>query len=255
MAQKTIYEVEEIGKVVDYMKTAKTITDITENSGILTIYSNTLILLHETKDIYLTAGMIVTINSIDYSVLSVNLTSKTFTITKVVDLFHMTTDPIPVKVLDATSWKLAINYLYGSRIEINSILQNIGKGANKQATKFPLIWVFVNNEEDVNPRENIDIATTVKMAFVYNTDKGYKANDRLTYVFKPVLTPLLYLFLETMQSCYFANVFNFQSRKNYPFKRWYRYFYGSSDKNASVLDASTDAIELSIDIEFFKQYD
>jgi hypothetical protein len=48
---------------------------------------------------------------------------------------------------------------------------------------------------------------------------------------------------------------NYQTHKNYNFKRYYRYFYGSSDKNASVLDACTDAIEISLDVDFRKQYE
>jgi hypothetical protein len=250
MAQKVIYEVEEIGKVINYMRTEKNIINITEASGIYTIYSDSLILLRENENIYLQAGQIITINSEDYKVLTVNLNTKTFTITKDVALFHMSGQN---KVLDATKWKLTVNYLYGSRIEINSIIQNIGKGSDKLATKFPLIWMFVNNKEEINPRENIDISTNSKFALVHNTDKNYKASDRLTNVFKPILDPLWLLFKKTMESTYFSSVFNFQTYE-YPYEKYYRYFYGSSDKNEGVLDSPTDAIEIGLDLEFRKQY-
>ena len=224
MAQKVIYEVEEIEKVVNFMKTEKNITNITENSGIYTIYSDSLILLRENENIYLSTGQIITINGIDYKTLSVNLNAKTFTITKEVALFHMSTDPIPVKVLDATKWKLTINYLYGSRIEINQRLKAIGQGADKYATKFPLIWQFINNDQSINEHENIDIKTECKFAIVNSTDKNYLAPQRKDYNFKPIIDPLLIVFKKTLESCYFNKTFFFEDRKNYNYHKYYRYF-------------------------------
>lgn len=255
MGQKTIYEVEEVEKVITLMRTEKNITNITENSGIYTIYSDSLILLREVENIYLKAGQIITINGIDYNVLTVNLNTKSFTITKYVALFHMTADLEPIKVLDATKWKLTVNYLYGSRIEINAILKAIGQGSDKLATKFPLIWMFINNDQSINERENIDIKTECKFSVINATDKNYLAPQRKDYNFKPIIDPLLALFKKTMESCYFSTVFNFETQKNYNYHKYYRYFYGSSDKNESVLDSPTDAIEISLNIDFRKQYD
>ncbi len=254
MAQKVIYEVEEIEKVVNFMKTEKNITNITENAGIYTIYSDSLILLKDIENIYLKAGQIITINGIDYSVLSVNLNQKTFTITKDVELFHMTTDVVPVKVLDATKWKLTVNYLYGTRNEINSRLKSIAQGSDKLATRFPLIWQFVNNDQKINSSQQTDIKTECKFAIVNSTDKNYLAPQRKELNFKPIIDPLLLLFKKTLESCYFNKVFFFENRKNDEYDKWYRYFYGSSDKNENVLDCPTDAIEISLNVEFLKQY-
>lgn len=252
MAQKTIYDVEQIGAIITYMKAQKNITDITENAGISTITTNTLVLLTSFKVFYLAVGQIVTINSINYPVLSVNSKNKTFTIAGT-GLYHMSTDPIPVKVLDATKWNLAINYLYGSRQEINEILVNASKDPAQKLIRFPLIWLFVNNDKKMNTWDNIDFDTNLKFAIVHLTKKEYKADDRLTYVFKPVLQPLWELFLATMTSPYFTYMLHFETF-DFKYDKYDRYFYGSSDKNAMVLDSATDAIEISIDLQFKKQY-
>lgn len=254
MANKLIYEVEEIEKVVNFMKTEKTITDIVENSGIYTITSNTLVLLRETEIIYLQVGQIVTIDNINYKVLTVNLTLKTFTITKGVTLYHMSTDLIPVKVLDVTKWNLSVNYMYGSRIEINQRLENAKDDPDQKLTRFPLIWHFINNKQDDNPSQGVDIKTTIEFAFVNLTEKTYTTIQRKNYNFKPIIDPLLILFKETLQSCYFNKVFYFEDRKTFEHGKWYRYFYGSSDKNVPVLDAATDAIEVSFDLQFLQQF-
>src|SRR3972149_9952114 len=119
MTRKTpIYEPDEIKAVFTFLKTEKTITNITESSGISTIYSDSLVLLNEKEPIYLQAGQIVTLDGINYQVLTVNLKTNIFTITAT-GLYHMSTDPIPVNVLDVTKWNLSVNFKFGSRIEIN----------------------------------------------------------------------------------------------------------------------------------------
>src|SRR5574343_1192946 len=109
--KEDIYEADEIEAVFTFLKTEKTISNITESSGVSTIYSNTLVLLDIVDKIYLQNGMIVTLNKINYQVSNVDLTAKTFKITAL-GLYHMSTDPIPVKVLDVTKWNLAIDFKF-----------------------------------------------------------------------------------------------------------------------------------------------
>jgi len=79
------------------------------------------------------------------------------------------------------------------------------------------------------------------------------ADYRKENIFKKVLVPLERLFLEAIQSPYFSGVFNWEYEKlNY--SDYFRYFYGSSDKNQMVLDAPTDAIEIDLDVIFQNQY-
>lgn len=246
-----IYEPDEIKAVFDFLKTAKTISDITESSGVSTIYTNSLVLLALSYNIYLTDGMYVTINNVNYQVDNVNLSAKTFTIVAT-GLFHMSTDLIPVKILDATSWKLGIDFKFGSRKEINQLLANEISDETKKNQRFPLAWLFINESRNHDSLD-YDFKTSIKLAFVHLSNMVDTAENRKEKVFKPVLTPLKTLFLEAIQSSYFTRVFNWEYTKlNY--SEYYRYFYGSSDKNQMVFDAPTDAIEIDLDVIFENQY-
>jgi len=252
MTRKTpIYEPDEIKAVFTFLKTEKTITNITESSGISTIYSDSLVLLNEKEPIYLQAGQIVTLDGINYQVLTVNLKTNIFTITAT-GLYHMSTDPIPVKVLDVTKWNLAVNFKFGSRIEINELLALEANNPDAKLQRFPLVWLFINDTRE-HDNFDYDFKTNIKMAFVHTSDKESRAQARLDNVIKKVVHPLKVLFLETIQSAYFNKVFNFEFGQ-LTYNDYIRYFYGSSDKNQMVLDAPTDAIEIDLDVIFQNQY-
>ena len=246
-----IFEADEIEAVFDFLTKEKTISDITESLGISTIYSNSVILLDIIDKIYLQAGQIVTLNKINYQVLTVDISAKKFTITAS-GLYHMSTDLIPVKILDVTKWNLAINFKFGSRNEINKLLDIENKDINKKQIRFPLAWLFINESRDHDSLE-YDYKTGLKLAFVHLTNVEYTAEQRLDNVFKKVLQPLETLFLETIRSPYFSRVFNWEYME-LSYKDYYRYFYGSSDKNQMVLTAPTDAIEIDLDVIFQNQY-
>jgi hypothetical protein len=103
-----IYEPDEIKAVFDFICTEFDVISISEYLGVSTIESNSLILLNDVQKIYLKAGQIVTINATNYTVLAVDLAAKTFNISAM--------------NLTATKWNLAVNFKFGSRIEINELL-------------------------------------------------------------------------------------------------------------------------------------
>jgi hypothetical protein len=248
-----IFESDEIGLVIDFLKIEKNITDIVESNGISTISSDSLCLLRDCDfdSIFLKVGQIVTINKINYPVLSVNYNLKTFTI-KETGLFTMSTGTPSAKTLLVDKWNLAINYKFGSRIEINDLLAKESANPDTKLQRFPLIWLFINNPE-TSKELDFDHKSTIKMAFVGLSDIVKRAEARQDDVIKPILKPLLNLFLQAIKSTYFAYKFNWEFG-NYNFKKYYRYFYGSSDKNEMVLSTPTDAIEIELDITFQNQY-
>jgi len=231
-----IYEPDEIQKVITAMTAEHDILSIVESEGLSIITTNNIVLLDAQSPIALQSGQIIQIGTVNYEVLSV--TTNSFA--------------IEATGITATTWKLAVNFMFGSRIEIDEVLERYGKDPAKNLIRFPLIWLFINNER-VHNSNTYDFQTTLQFAFVHLTRKEYKASDRLTNVFKTVLQPLSKLFLETMYSTQFRGVFAFPTMVN-DYSDWYRYFYGSSDKNQKVLKPDTDAIELSCDLTFVKQY-
>lgn len=249
---KTIYEVEEIEDVIDYLRSEKNILDIAETSGISTISVSSLIILESYKVISLKVGQIVTLNKINYPVLAIDEKLKTFNISATGLFTTLLVSPF-TKTLLVTKWNLALNYLYGTRMEINEILDNASKDPDQKLIRFPLVWMFVNNKRDHKMNTPFDFEASLQFAFVHLSKVKYRADDRLTYVFKPVLQPIVDLFLEALQSPYFAYMF-WKDTDYLNYTDIYRYFYGSSDKNMQVLDAPTDAIELSLDLAFARQY-
>jgi len=251
--KKTIYEPDEVKAVFTFLKTEKNITDITENGSVSTIYTNSLVLLQLSYPIYLENGQIVTIDNINYQVSNVNLASKTFEITKT-GLFHMSTDLIPVKVLAVTKWNLAIDFKFGSRTEINEILEQEVSDPDKKLQRFPLVWLFIN-ENRLRDSLEYDFKTGLKMSFVHLSKPEYKAETRKENIFKPILVPLKELFMLAIQSSRFSRVFSFEYA-NLRYDEYFRYFYGSADKNINkmVFDAPTDAIEIDFDVVFHNQY-
>lgn len=233
-----VYEADEIKAVCDFLKTEKNITGISETSGVTTITTNSLVLLNIVCPIYLQTGQIVTINSINYQVSNVNQTLLTF--------------DIEATNLVATKWNLAINFKFGTRIEINQILDTESKDSTKKNIRFPLIWLFVNESRDHDSIE-YDYKTNLKMAIVHLSRPEYKAEYRKDNIFKKILQPLETLLLEAIRSPYFSEVFNWEYME-FKYIDYYRYFYGSSDKNERVFDAVTDAIEVDLDITFQNQY-
>jgi len=248
----TIYEVEEIGKIITFMKSEKNILDITELNGISTITTDSLQFIFSHTSIWLEVGQIITINKINYPVLSVDLKAKKFTIASTGLYTELAVAPFTKTIL-ATKWNLAINYLYGTRTEINTILKNAQSDPDKMLIRFPLIWLFVNNDKKYNPWDNIDFTSNMKFAIVHLSEKTYKAEDRLTKVFKPILQPLWELFLVTMTSPYFSHMLHFETL-DFNYDKYDRFFYGSADKKVDIFDSTTDAIEISIDLNFKKQY-
>lgn len=236
--KQNIYEVDEIKAVFTFLKATKNITGLSETSGVTTITTNSLVLLAENEPIYLTSGMKVTINNKNYSVSNVDYALKTFDITE--------TD------LSATEWNLAINFQFGSRTEINQILAEQQNISTAKFNRFPLVWMFINESRD-HDNYDYDFGTSVKLSFVNYNDAKYKAQDRLDNNMKLVLQPLVTLFIETVKSSFFADVFNIEY-EHLPYKDYYRYFYGSSDKSQSIFDDPTDAIEIDLSLNFKNKY-
>jgi hypothetical protein len=233
-----IFEPVEIKKVIDFLKTEKNITNISESSGVSTITTDSLVLLADVIPIYLKSGQIVTINDVNYTVSNVNHTNKTFQIT--------------ASGLIATKWNLAINFQFGSRVEINEILAIQQNAPEMKSQRFPLIWLFINEGRNHTILDS-DFETSLKLAFVGLSKPEYKAQKRLDSTIIPVIQPLVSLFLATIQSPYFATVFSFEYGE-LKYTDYIRYFYGASDKSEMVLSAPTDAIELELDLTFQNQY-
>jgi hypothetical protein len=232
-----IFETDLIKDVIDLMRPDKPISGISEANGISTITTDSLILVPGIE-MSLTAGLYVEIGTKFYKVLSINSALQTF--------------DIEATGIVEDTWRLAINFMFGSRIEINEMLANYAKDNEMNTRRFPLIWLFINYKEDHNQEQDIEVQAPLTFAFVGLSKPEWRANDRLENVMRPLLSPLWLLFLNVIKEM--NDTFYFDTSKEPVFSRYKRFFYGSSDKNESVLASITDAYEITLQLNIINKF-
>ena len=241
MIKKDIQISTELGDIITSLTSVISITSISESSGVSTINTTSVIIFDNLSiKMQLQDNMIVTLGNINYQVSNVinTPTTKSFDITGT--------------GLTATEWNVAANYHAGKLTEINEILIQERTDDNK-FKRWPLIWYIYSDNRDYD-NQVIDFESTVNIVFAYKSNITDKTITRIDNNINPILNPLLSLFLLWVQSSDFNYMIElggrdkpFQSKtQNWP-------FYGSQSKK-NVLETSTDAIELEIDLKFKKQY-
>lgn len=236
-----IYPSDEIQKVVDYLTVSKDIDSIVENSGISTINVSSTLLLYDRDSIYLTSGLYVKIGTVNY---------------KVSNVIKDTSFDIEAIGLTQITWSLAFEFRFGSRIEVNQLLVSASNQKSKKLVRFPLLWMVIDgsNKRGYNFASPVDFEYSLKMSMINLTEKLYTAEQRLENNFKPTIKPYVDLFLAALKSIYFTNIFNFEESEIKNYDEYFRYFYGSSDKNKKVFEPVTDAIEFEMQLQFKRQY-
>jgi len=229
----------EIKDIVTSLKSIFNINSIAEVDGVSTINTQTLTIFNNLSDaMLLVEGMIIEMDDINYVVSNIvnTTTLKTFDVT--------------ATGLTASTWNVAANFQTGSRYEINQILKQDATSLDR----FPLIWVLPATDED-NDHPVLDFTATVNIVFAHKANKTDRTEKRITNNFEPVIQPLMNLFNKWLTSSDFNYMLEFSgygkpvnySKSNFP-------FYGTSDQSKSVLNTTTDAIEVNYDLSFKNQY-
>lgn len=241
MSKITIYPELEIKKVVDYLTTEKDIDSMVVNSGVLTINVSSTLLLNERESIYLDNGHYVKIGNNNY---------------KVSNVVKNASFDIESNLLSETKWSLAFEYRFGSKIEVNRLLVTASQQPDNQLSRFPLLWLMIDadNQRNNSFEPPVDFELNTKFAMINLTDKLYTAKQRLNNNFIPTIKPYVDLFIATLRSVYFTKIFTFENKEFTDYSEYFRYFYGSQDKNKTVFDAVTDAIEFEMPLKFSRQY-
>jgi len=90
----------------------------------------------------------------------------------------------------------AVHYQHGHPKEIIETLMQKDKSTTLQFTKYPLIALFQDFPEAHNQQLGIDNEATLHIVIVQSTLATYKANERYTRNFKPILYPIYNEFLK-----------------------------------------------------------
>ena len=129
-------------------------------------------------------------------------------------------------------------YLYGTRVEINSILKTKSQIDAKYplvALKVPIVW----------RSEGGMIHYSLNLAIMSFTDKNYRAAQRYENVIKPILRPLYNLFLEKLK---IVGGFSWTNEGHEPYHIGREVpFYGTEGKEGNLknyFDDPIDAIEI-----------
>jgi len=246
MQKKDLQISTELQKVFDALTFSIPILSIIENDGISTIMLNSddvIIFDNLGKSMLLQNGMVVTLGLKNYVVSNVVHTP---------DFDSFDIEETGLSVLTTPNWSIACNFQAGSRIEINAILKQEQADENR-FKRFPLVWWIYSDEKDFF-NETLDFKSTLNLAFAYKSNSTDRTTKRIDENITKIIQPLLRLFLLWLQSSEFYYMLEFYGyEKPIDYKTTNFPFYGND--NESVLEVSSDAIEIELNLNFKKQYD
>lgn len=239
---KEIYPEKEIKTIIEFLTSEKDIDSIDESGSVSTINVGSTLLLNSHLDRYLQNGMYVKIGNINY---------------KVSNVVKDTSFDIAATGLSEAKWALAFEYRFGSRIEVNELLDLAQQDPSKQLARFPLLWLIIDadNSRNFNFASELLFERNLKFSMINLTNSEYTAEQRLDNNFIPTIQPYVSLFIDAIRSSKFAYMFNFENNEIIDYNDNYRYFYGSADQSVMVFDSPTDAIEFTFTGRFRNQYE
>lgn len=144
---------------------------------------------------------------------------------------------------------LAPFYMYGHRLEIANELMAMDRDKLYKYQKYPLIALRMDIQE---PYKDGIVELNLNIALLCFTQKGWNAEERMTNIFKPVLYPMYYRFMDEL----FKSGLFFWEGKVPPHTKIDRPFWGTeaSEANAKyIFNDPLDAIEIT-DLKIKKNF-
>lgn len=126
-------------------------------------------------------------------------------------------------------------YLYGHPLEIFNILAEKSKSETFKYSKYPLIALYQDFEEDVKQYETIVKGITI--VIMTETSKTYTAPNRYANTFIPVLQPLYEALIKQIQRSKYV------SSDNYMHTKTDRLYWGKSDEFGNSGNIGNDALD------------
>lgn len=138
-----------------------------------------------------------------------------------------------------------INYQYGHPKELIGTLAQLDKSAQLKFTKYPLVYLYMDFGEDRNKMLGSYATVNLNIILLHQTQDVYKMQERMEYVFKPVLYPIYYALLNAITLHPYVNEGNPQELKHKMFIRgyWGQERIGGTDGNN--LNDYVDAMDIT----------
>lgn len=89
-----------------------------------------------------------------------------------------------------------LNYQYGPVEELLETLSQMDKDPNSQKLKYPLVWLILDMKERRGRTVGFYAEAPMRIVIAHQTNQNFKTTERYEKVFKPVLYPIYYNFLE-----------------------------------------------------------
>jgi len=125
-------------------------------------------------------------------------------------------------------------YYYGHPLEIVNTLMEKDRNDTWKLKKYPAVFLFHDFEET---RDKYKSESELRIVIVTDTKPEWKASDRYTNVFNPILIPLYEKLLDAMAHTEGMLFKGEHKIKLYP-------FWGSETTGANVANDYADAIEI-----------
>lgn len=136
----------------------------------------------------------------------------------------------------------AVHFIYGHPVEaVNTILE-MTKNPTSAAKKYPLIFMYMDFDEEHDGTIDQGVKVSLRFALATWTDPKWKAAERYTNTFKPILYPLYDEFLYRIAS---SGYFLVTSENTIPHTKTDRPYWGSSNGQGNVANDHCDVIELT----------
>ncbi len=145
------------------------------------------------------------------------------------------------ETFDKTFGSQAPYYMYGHRLEISNLLLQKDDSKSTKYKKYPLIALRMDFEEAF--KSGI-YQVSLNVAIISFTEPKYTAAQRYEHVFKPVLYPIYYRFMEALQD---SDFFYYPDSMYPEHTKIDRPFWGTTapEKNEKyIFNDPLDAIEL-----------
>lgn len=132
-----------------------------------------------------------------------------------------------------------LNYQYGEVEELNETLKQWEQDPNKFDEKFPLIWV-AEPYQVTRSNEGIYGTAEVNVFIINQTQKDWKAKERMENNFKPVILPI---YRELLTQIGISTSFDHPMSRVPEHKTVNRYYMG--ENRQSTLNDVVDAMKIS----------
>jgi hypothetical protein len=91
-----------------------------------------------------------------------------------------------------------LDYQYGHVQELLETLSQMTKSQEEYLNKYPLCWLVQDFDEDRDTDGDYYADVNLNIIIAHQTVNAYKISDRMTNVFKPVLYPIYYSFMQAL---------------------------------------------------------